>query len=111
MLKKAKPKFESDIKQLIEDSMYNAFISTFSKGDEDVIDAYLEKALDESAKKFARKVSEKAATPLADAIDEYIKSMGIFITVQPLGISLTGPTGPVSGVINITPQTSNITIQ
>lgn len=111
MLQTAKPKFEKEVEKILKKSMYEAFKSTFSMGDEDVVNKHMENAIKESAKKFSESVAKEATIPLTDAIDEYIKASGLFINVTPAGIALTSPTGPVTGTITITPQTSNIIIK
>ena len=110
MFKDAKLKFEQNVSDLLKNSMYNAFKETFIKGNDDLIDAYMEDSINKAAKNFADKVSELAAVKLTDAIDEYIKASGLFINVSPTGIALSGPTGPVTGTITINPSTSKISI-
>lgn len=111
MLKQAKPKFESDLKKILTNAMYKAFVSMYSSGDDDTIDKYMKRTVEAGAKKFAETIANEAAIPLTDAIDEYIKASGLFVTVSPAGIALSGPTGPVTGTITISPQTSNINIK
>lgn len=112
MLKDAKSKFKEDVEELLKNAMYQAFVGTYVKNDDDdLIDAYIEDGIKKISDKFAKTVAEQAAAPLTDAIEEYIKASGLFINISPAGIALTSPTGPVTGTITINPSTSSIEIR
>lgn len=57
---------------------------------------------------FGRVFSQEAGPDLAKAIMEYIQKADINIVHTP--VSLASPTGPVTGVLTITPSTATIKI-
>lgn len=59
-------------------------------------------------KEFGRVFSQEAGPDLSKAIMEYIQKADINIVYTPT--TLASPMGPVTGVITITPATSNIKI-
>ena len=110
MLKTNKPKFENYVKSILETAMYETLMDSFSKSGDNLIDSYVEKSIDNAAKKMARKFADKAAIPLTDAIDTHIKAAGININISPAALTLSNTAGPVTGTITITPTTSKIEI-
>ena len=104
-------KFEDDVHDILNDSMYEMLMSSFSKSEDELINSYTERVISKAAKNMAKKFADLATKPLTKTIDEHIKSSGLFINVLPQGIQLTSPVGPCTGVINITPQTAEIQIQ
>lgn len=111
MLKDNKNKFDRDVHSILKNAMYNTLISSFSNSGDELIDSYSENKLNKVADRMATVFADKAAEPLTTAIEDHIKSLGLFINVLPSGIALSGATGPVTGSITITPQTSKIQIQ
>lgn len=105
MLSTAKPKLQSDIKDILYNALYEAYLTTFSTSDitEGVINNAAEDEIKSSGEKFAKKCAEKAAGPLATAIYDFVKQIGI--TATPKG-TLISPGGmvpaPVTGSILMT---------
>ena len=79
------------------------------KSDEFNIDKTITDAAEKFADTFTNSLqADKVDLKLAEYIDQYIKSQS-FIIQLPIpseGTTLSSPTGPVSGVINITPKTN-----
>lgn len=111
MLKDNKNKFDDNVYDILKNAMYNMLISSFSKTGDELIDSYSENKIDKMSKNMAETFADLAAKPLTDAIEEHIKSSGLFINILPAGIALTSPVGPCTGTITITPQTAEIQIQ
>lgn len=111
MLKTNKNKFEEDVYKILEDSMYTMLMGSFSNSGDELIDSYMEDKMDKASKEMAKRFAKSAYKPLTDAIEDHIKSSGIYINISPAGIALTSPVGPVTGTITINPQTSKIEIQ
>ena len=100
MLSVAKPKLMLDIKSALSDSktakvFEEALKSTFP----DITD---DNKGNDTAKMFgkicAKGLAAVLAQPLTDAIDNYVKQMGIIVTPT----TLISPMGPVTGVIKPT---------
>lgn len=92
----AKPKLEEDIKKLLEDSFYKAEMTALDEGgdaDSRII-AMVKQEMDKASRKKAQEFANKAYKPLADAIYDFVKEIGIDLI--PKG-TLTSPTGPVGG--------------
>lgn len=106
MLSEQKPTFDSDVKQLLFDGLYDAFMSTFvDTSDDPSISAQVKQEISKSAQKFAQAFVDKSAKALTDAIDAYIRSIGITIQQEVPGTSVLSTTmGPVSGNILIMPN-------
>lgn len=111
MLSEVKPSFKQDIHDILQKSMYEAFMCNFKGSGDEVIDQYTHKKVEEMSNMISKKFADTATDGLINSIDKYIKSIGVFINVTPAGIALTGPTGPVTGTITITPSTSIINIK
>ena len=103
-------KFETDVKQILESSMYETLTNSFIQSGDGVIDKYVKDGIDDAAKKMSKVFAESAAKPLTQAINDHIKSAGIIITIPPTAMALTCAVGPVTGTISVTPVTSNIEI-
>lgn len=105
MLSTAKPKLKSDIEKILYDAMYEAYKTTFIKSSdsEAVINNNAEKEINDAAEKFADKASKTAAGPLATAIYDFVKSIGIMATPKGTLLSPGGLTpAPVTGTIMMT---------
>ena len=111
MLKENKPKFENKIHEALKNGMYKAFYNMCLTEGGDEISEQIKNHNKKIAGQFSKIIADEIYEPLAEAIDEYIKSMDIYATVNPGGIALSGATGPVTGVINITPQTTKLEIR
>lgn len=106
MLSSAKPTFESKLKPIIEDSFYKAYMETFMKSNTtSKSDGDANKAHDDLAKKFSKTMTEKVTEPIVTAIYNFIKEIGITLTIPPSVIAPpappTLPGGPCSGVITL----------
>lgn len=102
MLSTAKPTLESNIKQILYDSLYNALKSMYSNSSltEAVINNAAKKEIDDASKKTAQIFADDASGPLADAIYDFVKSIGITATPKGTLISPGGMTpAPVTGSI------------
>lgn len=103
MLIDAKPKLQKDIYDILQKSMYEAYMTSFID-DDDVdndIRNRVKKEMTKSAKKYSEKFANEACGPLSQAIYEFVKSIGIITTPK----SLTSPHGPVVGKIDVKEHT------
>jgi hypothetical protein len=103
--------FESNVYDILKNAMYKMIMSSFSQGEDELINSYTERVIIKTADNMAKIFADEATEPLVNEINNHIKSAGIFINVQPQGIRLIGPAGQVTGAINITPETAEIQIQ
>ncbi len=104
MLSTAKPELETNIKDILYDSLYSAYLTTYITSDitDQGIAASANKEIDDAAKKFARKAADTACGPLADAIYNFVLSIGIIAAPKGTLMSPGGLTpAPVTGVINM----------
>ena len=100
MLSTAKPKLKIDIEMALKSDRVakvfeNALLSTFpdisdESGAQDIAEAF--------GKLCAKGLSSVLAQPIADAVDAYVKEIGLLITPT----TLVSPVGPVTGVIQPT---------
>lgn len=92
----AKPQLQKDLKDLLEKACYEAEMTavTNSSAANPEIMKYVNGVMDEAAKAKAKKFAEVAYEPLAEAIHNFVKEIGIVLV--PTG-TLMSPTGPVSG--------------
>lgn len=102
MLITAKPVLESKINQILFDSLYKSLNLMYSNSSlsENVINSTGQKEIDDASEKTAKSFADNASGPLADAIYDFVKSIGI--TATPKG-TLISPGGmapaPVTGSI------------
>ena len=98
MLIDSKPKLQQDIYDILKKSMYEAYMSTFDKDADinSVIKNRVKNDMMDTAKKYAETFANTACEPMAEAIYEFVKSIGIIATPT----SLVSPHGPVTGAIN-----------
>ena len=100
MLTAAKPKLVKDIKDILYDAAYEAYMSSFDESSN--IDGGLKDSIksdmEDSAKKYAEAFASTACSPMADAIYNFVKEISIMATPT----ALISPTGPVTGIMNIT---------
>lgn len=103
----AKPKLETDLKKLLEDSFYEAEMTAFNEGgDADPrIMVMVKQEMDKAAHKKAKKFADKAYKPLAEAIYKFVLEIGIDLI--PTG-KLIAPQAP-SGSLPITGTASTAT--
>lgn len=102
----SKPKLEQDLKKILEDSMYEADMTSLLDGDgvEPSIAAKIRKDMDAACRKKAQKFAERAYGPLAQAIYDFVKEIGI--TLTPTGL-LMAPQA-VSGILPVTGTATNL---
>lgn len=102
MLSSAKKQLKEDLKSILTKSLYDAYSTMFipAPDTDATINNYIKNEIDDAAKKFAKTAAESAAEPMANAIYDFVKQIGIMAT--PKGSLVAPPMGgPVSGVINI----------
>lgn len=104
----SKPKLEQDIKKLLEDACYEAemtMINGGSKADPRIV-AKIQKDMDAASRKKARKFAEKAYKPLAEAIYNFVKEIGINLTPKGTLIAPQAPAGalPITGTASTSTQ-------
>lgn len=114
MLSTAKPTLQNNLKSIIQDAAEKAYMELFcknavseagSKIDEESGKNYNDKANEDHkkiAEVFAQTFANKAAEPLATAIHNFVKEIGISCTIPPSVISPIVPPipgGPCSGTI------------
>lgn len=97
MLISAKPKLEKDIKSAIKDAFREAYMTQFTNQGSGPIDSYMQKQFTEAAEKFAEKASTVIMRPLAQAIYDFVKEIGI--TTQSGTLISGGPGSPVTGIV------------
>lgn len=106
-LEGAKPKLEQDLKKLLEDASYDADMSMIIE-DASVdsrIMAKVKSVMDEACRKKAKKFAETAYKPLAQAIYDFVKEIGINLVPKGTLLSPPGITGgPVTGTASTTTQ-------
>lgn len=104
MLSAAKPTLQSQLQTIMEKSFYEAYLETFCKSNTtSKSDGYASKAHDDMAKNFSKTMAEKAAEPVTTAIHNFVKEIGITLTVPASVIAPPAPPvlpgGPCSGII------------
>ncbi len=107
----AKPKLETDLKKLLEDALYESEMTMVNGCDEPRIAAKVKQVLDKAAREKAKKFAEKAYQPLAKAIYEFVKEIGITLTPKGTLIAPQAPAGalPITGTASTTTQDILIT--
>lgn len=101
-LSASKPILKQDLQTLLEKAAYEAYLTQQNTGDCDpALASQLESDLKKAADTFAKKFAETAADPLATAIHNFVKEIGIMATPKGTLIS-AAPGAPVAGVINMT---------
>lgn len=96
MLETAKPKLQTDIEQALYNALYKAQM-TQCKNDGSEMGQMMESHLSQGAQEYAQNAAKEAAGPIATAIYDFVKQIGI--TAIPS--ALVSPSGPVTGVINM----------
>ena len=104
MLSTAKPILQNDLKKLLESAAYDAYMELLQKNQvsEAGNDGEIEKEHKKLADKFSKKFASTAAGPVATAIHDFVKEIGISCTIPPSVISPITPFipgGPCSGTI------------
>lgn len=109
MLAAANPKFKQDIVSAMQEIIYESLYEAMKKSldqtealdmDKPVSKSDMVKAFAEAGKKA---IDMNTTSKLVNAIDAYIKSAGISILASPQ-TTLACPVGPVTGVINVSPN-------
>lgn len=102
MLSSAKPTLQSDLEDLLEEAAYEAFMTTQESpsGTASSISNRMEKELKSAASNFAKKFAEVAGEPMAEAIYNFVKEIGIIATPSGslISTSITSPS-PVTGTM------------
>lgn len=98
MLSDAKPELEQEICDALRKALYEAQMIFFQESDNATANSAMKKHMIELSMKFSDKAATEAAPKIANAIYDFVKSIGI--TAVPK--TLVSPSGPVTGSINIT---------
>ena len=113
MLSTNKPTLQNNIKIMLEKAVYKAYMVQYTPNQISQASSYDDKIkneLEKKAKEFSKKFAENASEPVATAIYDFVKEIGIVITIPPSAIAPplppTLPGGPCTGTIPMT----NITI-
>lgn len=113
MLSAAKPTLQNNIKSILEKAVYEAYMTQYAINQIPQASSYdskIKSELEKKAKDFSKKFADIASEPVATAIYDFVKEIGIVITIPPLAIAPplppTLPGGPCTGTIPMT----NITI-
>ena len=113
MLSTAKPTLQNNIKSILEKAAYEAYMTQYAPNQISQASKYddqIKSELEKKAKDFSKKFAEKASNPVATAIYDFVKKIGIVITIPPSVIAPPLPPalpgGPCTGTIPMT----NITI-
>ena len=111
MLSVAKIELQNKLKSILKVAAYNAYMTQYQPNAIPEAQKYDE---DDSLKKFQSKLADdfseeftnKATEPVTEAIYNFVKEIGIQITIPPSVIAPPAPPvlpgGPCTGVINIT---------
>lgn len=109
MLSTAKPTLQNSIKSILEKAMYEAYMTQFSPNkisDLSKYDGDMKKALEKKAEDFSKMFASKASGPVTTAIHDFVKEIGIQITIPPSVIAPPLPPalpgGPCTGMIPLT---------
>lgn len=109
MLSTAKPILQAKLLQMLQDASYEMFMTQFSSNEvleAKVYDIVNKKSMEKMGKEFSLKFAQTAAGPVATAIYDFVKEIGINITVPPSVIAPPLPPalpgGPCSGAIPMT---------
>lgn len=98
MLSNARPILQIKLNEILYDSLYQAIITSYTSSKEsnsEKMNEYAMEANKQYAHNMATKFAQMASGELADAIYEFVKSIGI--TLTPAG-GLQTTVGPVMGV-------------
>ena len=106
MLSAAKPTLQNNIKQILEKAAYEAYMTQYSPNEVPEASKYDSKtkdAMKKKAEEFSKKFAEKASPSFAIAIHDFVKEIGIQITIPPSVIAPPLPPalpgGPCTGMI------------
>lgn len=110
MLSAAKIEFQNKLKSIIKLAVYNAYMTQYQPNALSEAQKYdNEKSLNDFqiklANDFADEFTNKSIEPVTNAIYDFVKEIGIQITIPPSVIAPPAPPvlpgGPCTGVINI----------
>ena len=109
MLSSAKPILQTQLLQILQKAAYEMFMTQYSsntiKG-ANKYDGEREAKMKISANEFSIKFAQSASGSVSTAIYDFVKEMGIMITVPPSAIAPPLPPvlpgGPCSGIIPMT---------
>lgn len=111
-LQGAKPKLEADLLKLLEDASYEADMSMLLEDSETDprIAAKIKQDMDIACRKKAQTFAQKAYKPLAQAIYDFVKEIGINLSPKGTLLCPQSPAGinPVQGMAST--STQDITI-
>lgn len=97
MLSDAKPVLENEIYNALKDALYKAQMNQFTKGENESLTKLMEGHMNKWANDFSDTAAKEAAPKIANAIYDFVKSIGITAIVKG---TLTNTGGPVTGTIN-----------
>lgn len=96
----AQVKLAADLLQILQKAAFNAYMTQQNSGTSDGgVQMRMDIELNKAALKYSTKFATEAAQPMAKAIYDFTKEIGIMIT-NPLG--LVAPMGPVAGIVPLT---------
>lgn len=101
-LQASKIKLEQDLKKAFKDAAYDAYMTQFKSNsllDAQKYDNDTKDAMEKQAKDYAKALADTLAGDMAKAIYDFVKEIGIMVTIPP---SVIAPSGPCTGSIPIT---------
>lgn len=109
MLSSAKPILQTQLLQILQKAAYEMFMTQYSSStikEASKYDGEREAKMKICANEFSIKFAQSASGPVSTAIYDFVKEMGIMITVPPSIIAPPLPPalpgGPCSGIIPMT---------
>ena len=106
MLSTAKPILQSQLLQILQNASYEMFMTQFAKNqisEAGKYDGDRENKMKQFASEFSQKFAQEASGPVAQAIYDFVKEIGIQVTIPSSVISPAKPPplpgGPCSGMI------------
>ena len=103
MLSTAKPTLQNSINSILEKAAYEAYMTQYEPNQVSQASNYdseIKSELEKKADDFSKKFATKASGPVATAIHDFVKEIGIQINTVPP--SVIAPSGPVTGTIPMT---------
>jgi hypothetical protein len=109
MLSSAKPILQTQLLQILQKAAYEMYMTQYSRNTIEEAGKYdgdRENKMKQFANEFSIKFAQSASGPVSTAIYDFVKEMGIMITVPPSAIAPPLPPvlpgGPCSGTIPMT---------
>lgn len=101
-LQASKIKLEQDLKNAFEKAAKEAYMTQFSSNEvteAKIYDPTAKLSYDKQAKDYAKALADTLSGDMAKAIYDFVKEIGIMVTVPP---SVVAPSGPCTGSIPMT---------